>query len=114
MSTSGKGKTLLFEHLPYIRFGGSIQGVLFLVFANGEAYFYPLNDKTKGDSPNSAKMITLEQSGRKFVRQAGNLLQSRNYPVPHHSEGAFWTVGSCALMPFTDYPPSLSTPPFAL
>ncbi|ELR23589.1 MYND finger domain containing protein [Acanthamoeba castellanii str. Neff] len=70
MSTSGKGKTLLFEHLPYIRFGGSIQGVLFLVFANGEAYFYPLNDKTKGDSPNSAKMITLEQSGRKFVRQA--------------------------------------------
>ena len=67
-----RGKTLLFEHLPYIRFGGSMQGVLFLIFANGDAYFYPLNDKTKGDSPTSARMITLESSNsRKFVRTPG-------------------------------------------
>ena len=70
-----RGKTLLFEHLPYIRFGGSMQGVLFLIFANGDAYFYPLNDKTKGDSPTSARMITLESSNsRKFVRTPGLFL----------------------------------------
>ncbi|KAL6057154.1 MYND finger domain containing protein [Balamuthia mandrillaris] len=68
-----KGRTLLFEHLPYIRFGGSMQGVLFLVFANGEAYFYPLNEKTKGDAPSAARMITLEpSSSRKFVRSTDN------------------------------------------
>lgn len=81
-----KGKTLLFEHLPYIRFGGSMQGVLFLIFANGEAYFYPLNDKTKGDSPNAAKMITLEQSGRKFARPSGTA------PAPLFSRSAAFSI----------------------
>jgi len=68
-----KGKALYLEHLPYIHFAGSVQGVLFLVFANGEAFFYPLNDKTKGGDPHtssSARLITLEHSGRKLVKQS--------------------------------------------
>jgi len=74
-----KGKALFLEHLPYIHFAGSVQGVLFLVFANGEAFFYPLNDKTKGGDPHtssSARLITLEHSGRKLVKQSGSIAHS--------------------------------------
>ncbi len=68
---TGLGRALLLEHLPDIKYRHSVQGVLFMIFANGEAFFYPLNDQTKGTtSPTTAKLLTNESSsgGKKFGR----------------------------------------------
>jgi hypothetical protein len=59
-----KSKLLLLEHLPDIKYRQSMQGVLFLVFSNGEAFFYPLNEQTKGTSPQTAKMLTTDSSSQ--------------------------------------------------
>jgi hypothetical protein len=48
-----KSKPLLFEHLPDVRFKTSPNGVLFIIFANGDAYFFALNDQYK--NPTSVK-----------------------------------------------------------
>lgn len=60
------GTALLFEHLPDIKFRHCVQGVLFAIFSNGEAFFYPISDQTKGHiTSTSAKMLTQETPNKK-------------------------------------------------
>lgn len=64
--TKPVGRALLFEHLPFVRYKQSAQGVLFVIFSNGDAYFYPLNDQTKGDYVSGNKMpLTKEAPSKK-------------------------------------------------
>eukprot|EP01112_Ceratiomyxa_fruticulosa_P011072 TRINITY_DN2979_c0_g1_i1.p1 TRINITY_DN2979_c0_g1~~TRINITY_DN2979_c0_g1_i1.p1 ORF type:complete len:684 (+),score=109.95 TRINITY_DN2979_c0_g1_i1:105-2156(+) len=63
--SSGLGRALLFEHLPELRFRQCV-GVLFVVFASGDAFFYPLNDHTKGNLAASAKPLTSDAPQKKF------------------------------------------------
>jgi hypothetical protein len=62
-NTKPVGRALLFEHLPTIRFRQSVQGVLFVVFANGDAFFYPLNEQTKGNTVSGNKMPLTKDAG---------------------------------------------------
>ncbi len=66
--STGFGCVVFFEHVSDYKFRQSTQGILFIIFANGETFFYPLNDQTKGTSPvAAAKMLTTEGSaGRKL------------------------------------------------
>jgi hypothetical protein len=58
---SGGGGVLLFEQIVEYRFRHSTQGVLFVLFGNGDASFYPVNEQTKGTSPvSAATMLTTE------------------------------------------------------
>lgn len=84
-----RGRALLLEHLPDIKFRQSIQGVLFIVFSNGEAFFYPLNDQSKGNHPgtsNPARLLTLEPSERtKKITQGKQPIPSPTPTTPSTS-----------------------------
>jgi hypothetical protein len=51
-----RGKALLIDHLP-IQFLQSSQGTLLIIYNNGDACFYPVNDQAK--QPNSSNVIKI-------------------------------------------------------
>lgn len=59
-----RGRALFLEHLPDLHFQKSIKGVLLIIFSNGEAFFYPLNEQTLNISA-GAKLISKETTGGK-------------------------------------------------
>eukprot|EP01119_Soliformovum_irregulare_P025214 TRINITY_DN9277_c0_g1_i1.p1 TRINITY_DN9277_c0_g1~~TRINITY_DN9277_c0_g1_i1.p1 ORF type:complete len:607 (-),score=108.70 TRINITY_DN9277_c0_g1_i1:33-1853(-) len=69
---------LLLEHIPHIRYKHSTSGVLCIIFGNGEIFFYPLNDQTKGNS--SAKLLTSEM-GRKIGKTEPIKATSMEKPI---------------------------------
>ena len=46
LDPQNRGRTLLFEHIPN-RFG--YEGILFIIFLNGDVFFYPVKETTRGD-----------------------------------------------------------------
>lgn len=62
------GRALLLEHLPHIQYKQSAQGVLLIIFSNGDAFFYPLNEHTKGNSPSVLKSLTNDTPHKKMSR----------------------------------------------
>ncbi len=85
-STKPVGRALLFEHLPDIKFRQCVQGVLFVVFSNGEAFFYPL-DQTKNSGTGHRVQLTKESGGSKKKNAAINLgnfiLLTNNEKIVH-------------------------------
>jgi hypothetical protein len=68
-----RGRALLIEALPEGKHGYK-EGVLFLIFINGEAFFYPLTDFSKGDYDvaNNPKAISIStDTKRPFHRGSG-------------------------------------------
>ncbi len=63
-----KHRVILLEHLPDVKYQTSIQGVLMLLFSSGDVMFYPLNEQTKGNSPNQARMLSGD-TAKKFNRR---------------------------------------------
>jgi hypothetical protein len=81
---------LLFEQLIHVRYRGifstsiefhtykgSVQGVLFIITIRGDAFFYPLSEHTKGNTPggNPAKLLTTDSAPPKKLRPSGIALQ---------------------------------------
>lgn len=71
--TKPAGRALLMEHLPDIRFRQSAQGVLFIIFSNGDAYFYPLNEQTKGNTVSGNRMALTKDGPTKKKSGSANL-----------------------------------------
>lgn len=70
MEYTSRGGALLLEHLPGR--GKYPEGVLFIIFRNGEAFFYPLEQFDDGHydaHPNRATLISSDSST--FTRSAG-------------------------------------------
>jgi hypothetical protein len=68
-----RGRALLIEALPEGKFGYT-EGVLFMIFINGEAFFYPLTEFSKGDYEvsNNPKAISIStDTKRPFHRGSG-------------------------------------------
>ena len=40
-----------------------------IIFSNGDAFFYPLSETSKGFSPNSAKSLTQEPQTKKSTQK---------------------------------------------
>lgn len=85
MEYSTRGGALLLEHLPGR--GKYPDGVLFIIFSNGEAYFYPLEQFDDGHydaHTNRATLISSDSST--FTRSAGKtkqLKKKRNTKAGH-------------------------------
>jgi len=86
-----RGRALFLEHLPEVHFQKSIKGVLLIIFSNGEAFFYPLNEQTLNVSA-GAKLISKETTGGKssgstFLSSSSSVSSADNkysvFDVPH-------------------------------
>lgn len=61
-----RGRALLLEHIPQLRFLHSSQGVLLIIYQNGEACFFPVNEHPKNPT-SSVKMLTNAQKKIKGI-----------------------------------------------
>lgn len=55
-----RGRALLLEHIAQLRFLHSSQGVLLIIYQNGDACFFPVNDQSKTPT-SSVKLLTNAQ-----------------------------------------------------
>ncbi len=66
-----RGRALMLEHLPHVRYLHSSQGVLLIIYQNGDACFFPINDQSKNPTA-SVKLLTNPQKKLKGIPSAIN------------------------------------------
>eukprot|EP01097_Dermamoeba_algensis_P008921 TRINITY_DN6139_c0_g1_i1.p1 TRINITY_DN6139_c0_g1~~TRINITY_DN6139_c0_g1_i1.p1 ORF type:complete len:605 (-),score=101.64 TRINITY_DN6139_c0_g1_i1:324-2138(-) len=69
------GKVIFLEHLPDIQFEKSTRGVLLLIFANGDAFFFPLEDEP--------------EKNKEFGKNGKGIQESRLNLLPHYKVFTF-------------------------